>query len=555
MGSTSIDPAPRDVESVGSESDAQSSRDERPLPAEGNAKILVVEDEHLVALDIQLRLERMGHMPIVVYSGEDAIEQASDGDFDLVLMDIKLKGTLDGIDAARKLRASYDLPIIYLTAYADNHTLERARVTEPYGYVLKPFQERELKAAIEMALQRHGSDRQRYEQQKLQRFLADASARLGTTLDYRAVAVGAAELLVPRYADWCTIHLREANDVIPDFNYTCPTGDDSDGHAHPGRIIESVQEKAQSEMQTQIPDAASLVDALGAQHIDMLREIGARSMICVPLVARDQVLGALAVVSGRMRPRYGMNDLLFLEDFGHRLGMALDNALLYRAAERAIRMRDDVLAIVSHDLRTPLGTILMQAEGLVGAPEVTKAGVGIMRSAQRMNRLIGDLLDASAINAGHLALDVRAHSPADMSREALDMFRTQAEARSITFVAELCDDSIRISCDRDRIVQVLSNLLGNALKFTPRGGTITLRLQREGSRIHFEVQDTGQGIPPEQVPFLFDRFWRGQTRNNGAGLGLFIARGIIAAHGSELGVETKLGIGSRFFFNLPELVS
>ena len=108
---------------------------------------------------------------------------------------------------------------------------------------------------------------------------------------------------------------------------------------------------------------------------------------------------------------------------------------------------------------------------------------------------------------------------------------------------------------RDRIVQVISNLLGNALKFTPRGGTITLRVVRDGSQIHFEVQDTGQGIPPEQVPFMFDRFWHGQTRNNGAGLGLFIARGIIAAHGSDLRVETKLGVGSRFFFKLPELVS
>src|SRR5262245_59391633 len=117
MGSTSIDPASRDTEWVGTESDAESSRNERPRPAHGKAKILVVEDEHLVALDIQLRLERMGHTPIVVYSGEDAIEQATDGDFDLVLMDIKLKGALDGIDAARRLRASYDLPIIYLTAY------------------------------------------------------------------------------------------------------------------------------------------------------------------------------------------------------------------------------------------------------------------------------------------------------------------------------------------------------------------------------------------------------------------------------------------------------
>jgi signal transduction histidine kinase len=471
-------------------------------------------------------------------------------------MDIKLKGELDGIDAARKLRNAHDLPVIYLTAYADNHTLDRARVTEPYGYVLKPFQERELRAAIEMALQRHGSDRQRWQQQQMQRFLADASARLATTLDYRAVALGAAEMIVPHYADWCTITLKENNDLIPAFTYSHPDGEQpalTAGTA--GRLIEIVQASAHSEILTQIPDAASLGDAVGPQHVDELREIGARSLICVPLLARDQVLGTLTVVSGRMRPRYSINDLIFIEDFGHRLGMALDNALLYRAAERAIRMRDDVLAIVSHDLRTPLGTILMQAESLIGNPELGAVGAGIMRSAHRMNRLIGDLLDASAINAGHLALDIKPHSAAEITREAIEMFRTQAEARSISLVDSIPDDSLRIACDRDRIVQVLSNLIGNAIKFTPRGGTVTVKVQREGSHLHFEVQDTGQGIAPEQVPYLFDRFWRGQTRNNGAGLGLFIARGIIAAHGSTLGVETKLGAGSRFYFSLPEAVS
>jgi signal transduction histidine kinase/CheY-like chemotaxis protein len=526
---------------------------EQDVAADRSAKILVVEDEHLVALDIQLRLERMKHQPVVVYNGSDALEIAADVEFDLVLMDIKLKGELDGIDTARQLRALYDLPIIYLTAYADNHTLERARLTEPYGYVLKPFQERELKAAIGMALQRHHTDKRRTAEQRVQRFLADASARLASTLDYSAVAVDASELLVPRYADWCAIHLKETSDLTAAFSYTCPDGDDqTDGHHRVGNLIESVERTGNPELIAQIPDAASLVDALGGQHIDVLREIGARSALCVPFVARNQVIGALALVVGRMRPRYSPADLAFLEDFGHRLGMALDNAILYRAAERAIRMRDDVLAIVSHDLRTPLGTILLRAETLASSPEVSREGVAIMRSAHRMNRLIGDLLDASAINAGQLALDVKSHGAADIARETVEMFRSHAEARAITLVDVLPEDSLRVSCDRDRIVQVLSNLVGNALKFTPRGGTVTVRVEREESQVHFEVQDTGQGIPPEQVPYLFDRFWRGRGRNNGAGLGLFISRGIIAAHGSTLVVESKVGIGSRFFFTLPE---
>jgi signal transduction histidine kinase/CheY-like chemotaxis protein len=521
----------------------------KPAPRSG-AKILVVEDEHLVALDIQLRLDRLGHIPTVVYSGEEAIAVAADTRFDLVLMDIKLKGMLDGIDTAQQLRAAYDVPIIYLTAYADNQTLDRARATEPYGYVLKPFRERELKAAIDMALQRHISDQQRTQQQKLQRFLADASARLATTLDYRAVAVGASELLVPRHADWCAIHLNALDDLVPAFHYACPDGDDVNGHHRPGRLIESVVKSGTPELVSQVADVASLIDAVGTQHIEILRELGARSLICVPLLARHQGVGALVLARGQLRPRYTEADLLFVSDFGHRLGMALDNALLYRAAERAIRMRDDVLAIVSHDLRTPLGTILMQAEQLVGNSAVSKAGVGIMRSAHRMNRLIGDLLDASAINAGQLALDIKTHDAVEIGHEALEMFRSQAEAAGVALIEVVPKEPVYISADRDRIVQVLSNLLGNAIKFTPRGGTVTFRIERVSDDVHFEVQDTGQGIAPTQVPYLFDRFWRGQRRHDGAGLGLFIARGLIVAHGSELRVDTKVGVGSRFYFTL-----
>jgi signal transduction histidine kinase len=514
------------------------------------ARILIVEDEHLVALDIQQHVARLGHVAEIVYSGEDAVARVAASQFDLILMDVRLNGPIDGIQAANEIRREIDVPVIYLTAYADNDTLDRARLTEPYGYLLKPFQERELKAAIDMALQRHTSDKLRWEQQQLQRFLADASARMAASLDFRAVARGAAELLVPRYADWCAIHLKDTNDTIPAFSFTRPDGD-TDVITRTPRLIESVQLNARPEMLTQVNDAAELREALGSQHIDVLRELGARSLVCVPLVARGQVLGALALVAGRSRARYGGSDLAFAEDFGHRLAMALDNALLYRKAERAIGMRDDVLAIVSHDLRTPLGNIVLQAEAIASNPAMRKAASVITHAAHRMNRLIGDLLDASAINAGQLALDCRVHGAGEITREALEMFRSQAEARNIT-IFEQIDDDARLSCDRDRVVQVLSNLIGNAVKFTPRGGEVTVSVNREPSRVRFEVADNGPGISDEQLPHLFDRFWRAHAHRTGAGLGLFIARGIVAAHGSTLEVDTQLGAGARFFFGLPE---
>src|SRR6185436_17216425 len=145
------------------EPDLPEGADVRAPARDRPTNILVVEDDHLVALDIRRHLERMGHGVAVVHSGENAINKALETRFDLILMDIRLSGPIDGIEAARLIKASHDMPIVYLTAYADNQTLERARQTEPYGYVMKPFQERELKATIEMALQRHDTDARRWE--------------------------------------------------------------------------------------------------------------------------------------------------------------------------------------------------------------------------------------------------------------------------------------------------------------------------------------------------------------------------------------------------------
>lgn len=510
-------------------------------------RILIVEDEHLVALDLQVRLKHMGHVPDVAYSGEEAISKATEGHYDLVLMDIKLKGALDGIEAARTIRDAFDVPIIYLTAYADNHTLDRARYTEPYGYILKPFQERELKAAIQMALRRHAHDKARSQQQLLERFLAEASEHMASSLDYRAVAKSTAELIVPRYADWCLIHLREARDEVPSFSYAQPSGDDGPVSSP---LIETVEANGRPELLGAMSGTGAYRDALGSQHVETLREIGARSLMCVPLLARDHVLGSLALVSGRTRARYSAADLAFVEDLARRLAISLDNALLYRRAERAILMRDDVLAVVSHDLRTPLSTILMQAELLTSHPDLGRVGHAVARAAQRMNRLIGDLLDASAINSGQLALEVGVCRADELVHEAAEPFRSMAETRGIALEEVVDANTGTLRCDRDRILQALSNLIDNALRFTPRGGRVYVAAKRIGDRIELEVRDTGSGIATDQLPHLFDRFWRGQARRGGAGLGLFITKGIVVAHGSELGVESTVNVGSRFHFTL-----
>ncbi|MBV8760977.1 MAG: response regulator [Deltaproteobacteria bacterium] len=464
-------------------------------------RVLVVEDEHLVALDIQLRLARMGFAAEVAFSGSEALRKTGERRFDLVLMDIKLRGALDGIEATRAMHAYTDVPVIYLTAYADTPTVERARQTEPYGYLLKPFQDRELKVTIDMALQRHSSDRQRAEQQQLQRFLSEASARLAESLDYRHVAHAIAELLVPRYADWCSLRLYETADGLPEFTYR-----------HPDR------------------DAPPLDETM------------------LPLVARNVTLGTLTIVGS-------IGDGAMLEDVAHRLAMALDNALLYRRAERAVRMRDDVLAIVSHDLRGPLSTIMLRAQALVRRPGVAKLGHSILSVAGRMNRLIGDLLDASAVNAGKLTLATATHDVGELVGEVSEMFHGTAARRGIDLVELGLDDGLHVLCDRDRIFQVLVNLVSNALRFTAPSGVVRVSYERRGELVRIAVSDTGIGIPPHQLPHLFEQFWQApRPASDGNGLGLYIAQGILREHGSELTVESTVGVGTTFAFELPRVV-
>lgn len=520
------------------------------VPGDG-VRVLVVEDEHLVALDIQVRLTRMGFVPVVCFTGADAVIKASEEHFDLILMDIKLKGSMDGIEAAHSIHAIQDIPVIYLTAYADTATVERARQTEPYGYVLKPFNDRELKATIEIALQRHTSERIRDEQRQLQLFLSQASARLAESLDYQTVAGAIADLLVPRYADWCLIHLRESEDLIPSFTYVRPTPARMSELGSDAHVIFEIENQKRTQVLNRLDSADDARDMVGAAYVDSLRDLGASSLLCVPLVTRKEVLGSLCLVGGRDRAQYLSHDLAMVEDVAHRLAMALDNALLYRRAERAIRIRDDVLAIVSHDLRSPLATVMLRAQTVVRHPELAHIGQAILRSARRMNRLIGDLLDASAINAGKLTLDVREHDAADLVHEACEMFRNSAEQRGIELVEEQGAEPRRVRCDRDRVLQVFTNLLSNALKYTRQGGKVTLGVKRAGDSLRVEVRDTGIGIAADQIPHLFDRFWQARGRHDGAGLGLYIARGIVVAHGSELGVESALGAGSSFWFTLP----
>jgi signal transduction histidine kinase len=228
------------------------------------------------------------------------------------------------------------------------------------------------------------------------------------------------------------------------------------------------------------------------------------------------------------------------------------------AAEVEAKTREEVLAIVSHDLGNPMTAIAMNAMQLVrraaaaGDSTAQTQAEAIVRSVNRMDRLVSSLLDVSRIEAGRLTLDRQSYDLAQIVNPVMDAFAPVATEKSIKLVPALPPRPLAIACDRDRIDQVLSNLVANSVKFTPEGGTVTLTVEVRPPDLVFTVSDTGEGIAESDLPHIFDRYWQaaGQERR-GLGLGLAIAKGVVQAHGGQIAVESVVGRGSTFSFTLP----
>lgn len=235
-----------------------------------------------------------------------------------------------------------------------------------------------------------------------------------------------------------------------------------------------------------------------------------------------------------------------------------ESARLAQKALEATRARDTVLAIVSHDLRSPLDAVQMGASFLLDvgpvnvSPEVLEKQLRVIqRSTQRANRLIEDLLDVTRIEAGHLSMELREQDASVLLTEAYDTLRLSAKEKSIQLDHQVSGGISAVQADHGRILQVLCNLGANAIKFTPEGGRVSLRAETCDQHVRFSVSDTGTGMPAEQLEHIFDRFWRANHADRrGVGLGLGIVKGIVEAHGGKVWVESEVAMGTTFFFTV-----
>jgi signal transduction histidine kinase len=228
-------------------------------------------------------------------------------------------------------------------------------------------------------------------------------------------------------------------------------------------------------------------------------------------------------------------------------------------SDDALAHRDDFLGIVSHDLRNLLGGIVMSAQLLTdcaadheGSEQTIEGGQRIQRYAARMHRLIGDLVDVASIDAGKLSVTPSRSDATATIAEAVDMFRASAEAKGVALIADVSGPSVRANFDRERILQVLANLITNSIKFTPSAGTIRVRGERTGDDLLFSVTDTGKGIPAPMLQVVFERFWQvGKSDRRGLGLGLYISKCLVEAHGGRIWAESVVERGTKIAFALP----
>ncbi|HEY0157027.1 MAG TPA: GAF domain-containing protein [Thermoanaerobaculia bacterium] len=400
-------------------------------------------------------------------------------------------------------------------------------------------------------------------------FLARANEIFASSLDYRETLRNVTFLAVPRIADWCTVdivdsegNLRERLAIAhsdpekialaEEFSRKFPPDPETD-------TIYRVMRTGISELVPFIPDEMLVQSARSEEHLRMLRELGIMSFMVVPLRSRGEVVGAIALVSSHRR--YSPQDLTQAEELAYRASIAIENARLYSAAQAANRAKDEFLATLSHELRTPMTAVLGWSRMLkLGLdPEEAQVAIdAIEQSASAQAQLIEDVLDVSRIMSGKLTFDPRPTDLRTVAQAAITTVHPAAAAKGIEILTSIPPLLPPVCGDEGRLQQIVWNLLANAIKFTPRGGRVTLRVVHRGSVVRLIVSDNGEGIDRAFLPYVFEPFRQADSSatrpHAGIGLGLAIVRSLVELHGGRIHAASEgKGRGAEFTVELPAM--
>jgi len=500
-------------------------------------KVLIVEDERIVAEDIRMSLERLGYLVCgMAFSENEALKKVKELHPDIVLMDIVLGGEADGIEAASKVRSDFDIPVVYLTAYGDEGTLERAKVTEPFGYIIKPFEERELKSTIEIALYKH----------RMEKKLRESEQWLSTTLR----SIGDAVIATDRKGRVAFI-----NPVAQSL-----TGwRDEEAMARPLKdIFNTIDEKTGKPTADDLlkPQLSSSVNDVGSSVL-LLAKDGSRVPIIQNIAPikneKGNIAGAVLVFQDITERKKAMDELKKAYSDLKRTQQELIQSEKLAALGR-------FSSGVAHEIKNPLGIILGGMEflesKLTRAEKSVKIAVEKIKEATfRANTVVQGLLNFARPSE----LKTERVKPDELINETLSLLIYKAPLSSIKVETHFSKEELYIDVDRNQMQQVFFNLLLNAIEAMPKGGVIEIRTKK---RIHselsvekflcvIEIIDSGEGIPKENLERLFEPFFTTKRERKGTGLGLSMAKLIVDNHQGNLEIESKPGEGTSARVILP----
>lgn len=398
-----------------------------------------------------------------------------------------------------------------------------------------------------------------------QQFLLDVSRAASRSTDTGTILRSLVGLVVPRHADYCVIHLLAPNGTIEQAAFARParTGQITEtlrvypNARKPNRLIEEVARSGKATIIPAVTDADLTLLLRGARHVTLLRKLGIRSIMALPLRGRERVFGVICYIRTDATKPYTGHRVALAEEMATRVALLLDNAELLRQARDATQTRDEVLGVVAHDLRNPLNTVSLATDYLreVRVPPGSAAWADkldmITRAVAQADDLIEDLLDVARMEAGKLTMDMRKVEINGLIHEVIRMHQPLADEKGVRLRSIIPGYLGSVQADFSRLVQVFSNLIGNAIKFSPVGSNIVLDAHRHDGSIRFCVRDQGTGISEEDQQSLFNPFWQARRTRAGAGLGLAIAKAIVQAHGGRIWVESRPGTGSTFYFTIP----
>jgi signal transduction histidine kinase len=532
-----------------------------PMPTgQDRASILVVDDRASKLIAMEALFADFGEDVVCVSSGKDALRQLLDRDFAVILLDVNMPD-MDGFETAALIRQHprlQHIPIIFMTAGSDDTHALQGYSLGAVDYIQTPVVPEVLRTKVKVfvelykmtaQLKRQAEERVALAEERARRaaaedagrraaFLAEAGKRLVRSLDLDTTANAILDLVVPELASFAVLRLS----------------------VNGGEIVKTRHGEIRSdpaELQARLADSMdSAVRSLGTQVLEEIPGLaGARGMAC-PLLARGTTLGVFAMAVEESNGLHDRAKAMVVEDLCGRAAIAVDNCLLYGEIQQRDLRREQFVAMLAHELRNPLGAITSAIGVLerVGGDPADRARGVIRRQVGNLTHLVDDLLDVARITTGKISL-TRSH--VDLAESVERCVRTlEGTDRTTEHAITMETEETWIEADPVRIDQILINLIGNALKYTPAGGNISIRVHPASDECVFEIADTGVGMSKEALAHAFDLFFQGERTADGGegglGIGLSLARHLVELHGGSVEAASEgEGRGSRFTVRLP----